>query len=82
MLYSIIAFCVSLVFGAGMLLSGSSSNKLMRHYEFLKEVIEEKKSLRAEEKEAEKQRLAYKAKLEASGVSGIKEGSMAADTGM
>ena len=41
MVYSIIAFCCSIVFGIFMLMSGASSNKIKRHYEFLKIQVQE-----------------------------------------
>ena len=55
MYYSIIAFCISLLFGAGMLSSGSASNRVKRYTEFLKEKIEEKKTEKAEAAEKIKQ---------------------------
>jgi len=51
MIYSIVAFCCSILFGTGMLISGSASNKIKRQYEFLKEKIEECKTLNAEKQE-------------------------------
>ena len=65
MQYSIAAFCCSILFGCGMLYSGSASNKVKRYSEFLKEKIEEKKTEAAEKAEKIKQEMAYKAKLEA-----------------
>ena len=71
MVYSIIVFSCTVIFGFGMLISGSQSNKIKRHYEFLKEQITEFKAQKAEERERVKQEEAYKKKIEASGVSGV-----------
>ena len=82
MVYSIIVFVISVLFGAGMLISGANSNKIKRKYEFLREVIAEVKSDKIEEKERKKQEELYQQKLQASGVSAVVQGSRALDTGL
>jgi hypothetical protein len=59
MVYSIIAFVCSILFGLGMLWNGARSNKQKRYSEFLKEKIEEKKTAAAELRENEMQEKLY-----------------------
>lgn len=64
MIYSIVAFCCSVIFGAGMLISGSGSNRYKRQYEFLRDKIQEKRSEKLAKAEAEKQIAAYAKKIQ------------------
>ena len=61
--YSIVVFSCSVLFGIGMLISGKISNTKKRQYEFLKEIIIERKGNLEAEAEAQRQKELYDQKI-------------------
>ena len=57
--YSLTFFVCTCVFGAGMLMSGAGSNKIMRKYAFLRAKVFEMKARDQEIIEKKKQNIAY-----------------------